>query len=113
MTKEQKEYIYTLVDNYNQEVDVLHNQEMSLKDALFAVQERQEVLKKTFEKDISEFMTTALYEQERYFYKKYEDMGISTDGIFFKSTLFISKVIIFFEKIFKKDNTLELERSSS
>ena len=108
MTKEQKEYIGMLADNYNQEVEKLYQYEIRLKNTLTDIEAAKKIARKTLDNKLDDFVSKIFEEQDREYYKKYEDMGISTDGIFFKSTMFISKVILFFEKImtkFKRKNT--------
>lgn len=95
MTKEQEEYIGTLADSYNREVEVLHIQEMELQDALFKVKERQKTLEEKLVMDISEFMTTALEEQKQEIYQKYRNIGINTDGMFFKFIMLTSRIVLF------------------
>ena len=108
MTKEQKEYIGMLADNYNQEVEKLYQYEIRLKNTLTDIEAAKKIALKTLDNKLDDFVSKIFEEQDREYYKKYEDMGISTDGILFKSTMFISKVILFFEKImtkFKRKNT--------
>lgn len=113
MTKEQEKYLDLLADNYTQESVILLEQEVKLKVALFEVEEKQRILLLTFTTKVSNLMTSLYEEQDLKFHQNLIDAGLPTNKFFKNLVLSISRFILFFEKIFKKDNTLELERSSS
>lgn len=113
MMKEQEEYLDLLADNYTQEAGILLEQEVRLKIALFEVEEKQRIVLKTFTTKVGNLMTRLYEEQDLEFHQKLIEAGLPTNKFFKNFVLSISRIVLFFEKIFKKNNDLGLERSSS